>query len=53
MSWHYYVMNVRTIIATTLILASFQTSAATLTGKVVKVADGDVIIGPSSMELRE
>jgi hypothetical protein len=31
-------MNVRIIISLTLILAPFQASAATLTGKVVKVA---------------
>jgi hypothetical protein len=34
-------MNSRTIISVALIVASFHASAATLTGKVVKVADGE------------
>lgn len=36
-------MNVRIIMCLACILATFQASAATLTGKVVKVADGDTI----------
>jgi endonuclease YncB( thermonuclease family) len=43
MPWHHGLMNLRTIIFLAAILASFQAPAATLTGKVVKVADGDTI----------
>lgn len=43
MSWHHKLMNLRTILFLAAILAAFHASAATLTGKVVKVADGDTI----------
>jgi endonuclease YncB( thermonuclease family) len=43
MPWHHDLMNVRTIIAIASIVATFHASSATLTGKVVKVADGDTI----------
>ena len=36
-------MNTRTITAIALIVAAFQVPAATITGKVIKVADGDTI----------
>jgi endonuclease YncB( thermonuclease family) len=36
-------MNLRTIMFLAAIFASFQASTTTLTGKVIKVADGDTI----------
>ncbi|MFT5449608.1 MAG: endonuclease YncB(thermonuclease family) [Gammaproteobacteria bacterium] len=43
MSWHHELMNLRTIMFLAAFLAAFHAPAATLTGKVVKVADGDTI----------
>ena len=43
MQWQHSGMKLRTAVFLAAVLASFQASAATLTGKVVKVADGGTI----------
>jgi endonuclease YncB( thermonuclease family) len=55
MPWHHCRMNPRASLLSFALLASFQTPAATLTGKVVEVADGDtitILVGTEQQRIR-